>query len=598
MSSAPQPSTTLTHRGAVVAKPVVATPSSKIVAHPKVVARPVRSKLVPTPGKVVSPIKAPRAVPVRARPVKVLPAKNHPRRPVRALTAPQSEPKEQKKKEDKKPDHKKNDDCVRPPKPKPKPQPGCCVRECCPKVAFIGLSGDVLDLQGVQPYIVAAQKPYPVKDLKFAYVESVGNEPLTGVDILAEPPVSAEEALAIAQGAADEALEYFGSEIQPRVLEVHTLVTGFIAQGFTYISVPPQSLQLAPFLRGTYSYSAPAENFVDLWDGDFSNPDLYVTVTLPIEDSNNLPLPPSDVRYPGVTLMVTNAGTGAVEEVGNIVRFFDVDTFNSDEIVVINFEQNGLVGNPCAHIVFGTTPGTIGSLFTPYYVSVAESLGVAYTAEDILGGPEYVESDLTAYVQTLLDTLADLEAQNCENPLVVAALATGGSALESNSLTASLNAALATAGATDEQLSHIKIFPVNYGPDSVAAVIEGLKALSPDPGLPTQFTGAVGLPQNYCDFIQVTSGFQIAYLEAYVWAATCGQSTGVLGSPLKFRGNSTVSYWLAESYVPANELIPKSTGFFTLNGRWSGQDEIQYDCIDYGWTPEVVPPPEEEVLDA
>lgn len=89
-------------------------------------------------------------------------------------------------------------------------------------------------------------------------------------------------------------------------------------------------------------------------------------------------------------------------------------------------------------------------------------------------------------------------------------------------------------------------------------------------GIPSEESTAIGLPADPADYYSFP--YFISYLDAYLWAATCGKTNGINDKQLRFdRDNVRIAYYLTNLYVPANTLSVLVSPF-ALNPRWFDQD--------------------------
>lgn len=92
----------------------------------------------------------------------------------------------------------------------------------------------------------------------------------------------------------------------------------------------------------------------------------------------------------------------------------------------------------------------------------------------------------------------------------------------------------------------------------------------PVEGIPSEQAAAIGMPLNPQEYYALP--YFLSYLDAYLWAATCGNTSGINDKQLRFDSNNVrIAYYLSNLSIPPNTFTVES-GPFSLNPRWFNEN--------------------------
>ena len=405
------------------------------------------------------------------------------------------------------------------------PKPSCkdCGKKCCPKVAFIGLDTKA-DLGSAIPYIDAAREFYPVEKLVYDFV------PVT--------PAKTDN---------QSFQNFVNTVLAPAIKQLSDKVDRYVKHGFQYIGLPALSRLLGPFIRG---------HAID--------PDTSDIVSIP----GFVDVPLSE-KYPHVFFMVANLSTSAICGAQNVYRFTDVRTSNDETIVLGNFTAFGITPDASSVViyVYQSNDPAATQIFESQK-AILEAVGITVVPYKFTIDANGTVSSLVVAAQVINDAVNNADISN-----IVVALSANGIADTQNAFSRALNGQLGP----DFFVTSNKVvyYGANFGVVDVPLNADLNSGLGVNEFIPTKFQACLGLPISEPCYFTFTAFIQLDYLEAYVWAATCRKSDGVLGFELKFDDCHTkISEFLSQTITPAGAVLPAAPTTLQFNGRFWGASAI------------------------
>lgn len=303
------------------------------------------------------------------------------------------------------------------------------------------------------------------------------------------------------------------------VNELETLVSEYIDAGFNYIGLPSAPAILENFLNG--------------------------------KGLNGRPI---DKRWPDTQFMVEYYG---YIDVGypNVYSFVDVNTLDEESLIQYNLTE------------FAQNAGSIYVIYQGKGDKVSQDLAeIAELALADLGlGAEFFEVGLS---EEAISEVVNEISMNLPPPPAQSAIIHIVNWFDAEEYThAALNTGLFDF--PEDQVVHSSFLNEYYPVDTPLPVRLEIGKI-PVRGVPSDEAAAIGLPLDPQEYYSLP--YFLSYMDAYMWAATCGTTSGINDKQLRFdRDNVRIAYYLAHLHIPANTLVVE-TGPFSLNPRWFNED--------------------------
>lgn len=305
--------------------------------------------------------------------------------------------------------------------------------------------------------------------------------------------------------------------------KLEKLVTQYYQRGYRYIGLPDQSTLIRPFLLGTGG------------------------------SLNNIPI---DRRWPDVNFMVQGPTIGAVDLMYNVYRFYDINTLENRNLLRFNIDQ--FVKNTGrAYVIFQGAGDAYSSVLTNIITEVA--LGMGLTTDIFEVGTPDNDFDMEA-----LEEVVDFIKETAPPPPAQSVIIIAVNGLLSEKFT--------QAGIESGLFSDFngRVVHYNYGfdyePEDTLLPVPLYYGRIPVEGIPSLEAASIGIPINPEEYYEFP--YLLTYLDAYLWAATCGRTDGINDKQLKFDKSGTrIAYYLADYHIPPNSLIMQ-LGPYYFNPRW------------------------------
>lgn len=301
--------------------------------------------------------------------------------------------------------------------------------------------------------------------------------------------------------------------------ELETLVGQYVEAGFTHIGLPVNTFLIDDFLRG---------------DG---------LVNRSVAE-----------RWPNTLFMVQYYGLGEIPY-ENVYGFGDVNTLVEPSLVeynLTNFAQN-------AGMVYVIYQG-MGDEVTEWEAEFARQ-----TLENLGFHAQFYEVGLNE--DLLKEAVDDISMSLPPAPAQSAVIHIVNWFNAEEYTQAALNAGLFDF--PEEQVIHSSFLDEYYPVNTTLPVRLHIGRI-PLEGIPSQAAADIGIPINPAEYYSFP--YLLSFLDAYLWAATCGDTYGINDKQLRFdKNNVRISYYLADLSIPPNSLSI-DVGPLLFNPRWFNPD--------------------------